>query len=194
LLLIGLASICVSVLSVVAASAAPSPQALYRLLLTRPFPDSALPQGFSSATISAHSLTAPERNTLAKAHRNGHWTGGVLVSVNGPDGEDAVLFSIWKTAGDAQWGLAHPEPPGVRVRVIGHVPGYTSPSSLFEFSSTVKEATGKSVKVGFTFAGVVVGNVIVLGAAAVAHSDRGNRSAALGLLRAGIKHLAAVQR
>jgi hypothetical protein len=168
-----------------ASSAAPAtPQKLYTRLLTSSYPDSQLPDGFSSAKVG---LMQPSDRA-----RKYHVVGEVEVGVDGPDVGDAIVYYVFPAAADARGDLAHPSLSG-DFRVIGKVPGYSVPSVMAAGSVTGNNAFGKKVTNGITGLFVLRGNVIVGAVTASGdHTDSGNVPAALALLRSALKHLQAV--
>jgi hypothetical protein len=162
-----------------------SPQDIYRRLLTRPFPDSELPKGFSSAKVIAYPLAGAQRRLIV---------GALIVAVHGPDAQDDIEYSVWPTAAAAQRNFGHPRArPGDRIKVIGSVPGYNAGESRLVEGSTVP--IGAQHGEGVTEASTVIGNVFVSSIAGSSHNkSHGNKAAALSLFRAGIEHLRAVQR
>jgi len=160
------------------------------LLQTTPLPDSALPPGYSSAT--------PETGTLNRAEKDHHVVGRVVFSLRGRDSLNVIVYSVWRTRDDAQWRLTHPllgSPLRNRFRIRGLVPAFGSGSVMVEgFVEGTDSSTGKRAVLGVTSDGAVVGSVVVAGSVASTRSVSHDRTVALALLRAGIKHLKEVQR
>jgi hypothetical protein len=163
------------------ATAAPSPHKLYTRLLTTPFPDSQLPQGFTSARVGS---IRPNSQALKY-----HVVGEVAVMVTGPDAADGIIFEVFPTPADARDDLAHPALKGDE-HLLGRVPGYSLPGDMIAGSISGNTASGKPVTSGITYVSVAQGNVLVNGASVSAdNTDSGNAPAALALLRSALKHL-----
>jgi hypothetical protein len=163
------------------ATAAPSPQKLYTRLLTTPFPDSQLPQGFTSAKVG---YVRPNSQALKY-----HIVGEVAVMVTGPDAVDGIIFEIFPTAADARSDLANPALKGDE-HLIGRVPGYALPGDMIAGSVSGNNASGKPVTNGITYVSVAQANVLVAGVSVSAdNTESGNVPAALALLRSALKHL-----
>jgi hypothetical protein len=179
------AAVCV----VAAATAAPaiSPAKLYQALLTRPYPDSQLPSGFTSAKVG---LSTPSKTGLRY-----HAVGEVTVAVDGPDPDDGLGFNVFPNHSDALGDLNHPTFTGQKVHIVpGGVPGYANlPGHMWTGSITGKNAFGKTITNGVTLVAVVRNNVLVQAATDSAdNADSGNIPAALALIRSGLRHLSSV--
>jgi len=156
----------------VVALAGLTPQALLTKLLKTPIKAAELPAGFSQPKIGRQALSS-----------NGikyHAVGQVAVLVHGPDVEDAFTWEAFKTHADAIADLDHPN-LSTGVKIIDTVPGYRESLLL---TGTL---SGKKVYDAVT----VVDNVLVQG---VTVSARGNKTGAIALLRAAVKHLQLVRR
>jgi hypothetical protein len=180
--------VAVSVVMAATAAAALSPTRLYQALLTKPYPDSQLPSGDTSAKVG-----------LATASKSGlryHVVGEVTVAVDGPDPDDGVGFDVFPNKSDALGDLNHPTLSGQeKLHIIpGGVPGYPKlPGHMWTGSITGKNALGKTITDGVTLVGVVRNDVLIDAFTDSAdNTDSGNIPAALALIRSGLKHLSAV--
>jgi hypothetical protein len=167
------------------ATAALSPPKLYQALLTRPFPDSQLPSGFSSAKVG---VQQPNKNGLRY-----HVVGEVAVSIDGPDPDDGIEFIVFPNHSDAVADLNHASFSGsAKLHIVpGGVPGYAKlPGHMWIGSITGKNALGKTITDGVTLVAIAKGNVIVDAYTDSAdNTDSGSVPAALALLRAGLRHV-----
>jgi hypothetical protein len=164
-----------------------SPQRLYLMLLATPFPDSQLPQGFSSARVS---LAKPSNNAQLD-----HTVGEARVVVVGPGhAPDGIVYEVFPTAVDARAQLSHPDSSGGHIRVIGKVPSYSLPSLWLVSSITNRNAVGKTLIYSATIMEVAKGNVMTIALVnSPSHQKSGDTPATLALLRAAQHHLALVK-
>jgi len=165
-----------------------TPQSLYSALLTKPFPDSQLPSGFSSARVTML--------TPSSGARRYHPVGEVAVAVDGPDPDDGFSYGIFTKHSDALSELNHPTfSSSEKLRIVpGGVPGFPKlPGHMWTGSVTGKNVLGKTITNGLTIVAVVQGNVIVDAFTGSADNmESGNVPAAIALLRSALKHLAKV--
>jgi hypothetical protein len=121
-----------------------------------------------------------------------------VFNLRGRDSLNLIVYSVWKTRSDAEWRLTHPLVGSAlrdSFRVKGRIPAYGSGSEMIEGSVPgIDSISGKPVRLGVTSDGAIVGNVVVTGSIASTRSVSYDRTEALTLLRAGIKHLQAIQR
>ena len=148
-----------------------------------------LPPGLSSSKRETGTLNQPEKDH--------HVIGRVVFSIRGRDSLNLIVYSVWKTRAGAEWRLRHPlvgSPLRDSFLIRGPVPAYGSGSEMVEGSVPgIDSSTGKAARLGVTSDGAIVGNVVVAGSVASSRGVSHDRTAALVLLRAGIKHLQAVQ-
>lgn len=184
--IIVLALAALAVASSAAATLASSPQALYTALLTKPFPDSQLPSGFSSARVTMQ--------TPSSGARRYHPVGEVAIAVDGPDPNDGLSYSIFTSRTNALGDLSHPTfGSGEKLRIVpGGVPGFSKLAGhMWMGSVTGKNALGKTITDGVTLVAVVQGSVLVDAFTDSAdNATSGNVPAALQLLHAALRHLA----
>jgi hypothetical protein len=173
-----------------AANAAITPKKLYMALLTRPYPDSQLPNRFSSARVG---ITA-----AIKATQSHQVVGEVGVVVDGPDPNDSIDYGVFASARDARADIrnAAPSGSGIRLHIVpGGVPGFTHlPGHIWTGFVTGENALGHTVTYGATIVVVAKTNVLIVASTTSAHKTRtGNLRAALALLRSGLRHLSRIE-
>lgn len=174
----------------IAATASASPKGLYQNLLTSPFPDSALPSGFSSAKIGVSALDATDRKF--------HVVGAVQVEINGPDVGYAIVYGVHDNPRNALAGFRNGSRKcGTHVdgcTIVGKIPGYKIPSVIATGSLHGKNAFGKDVTNGVTIMAVSAGSVNVQAISLSADNEAsGDFVAARKLLAAGLAHLRLVE-
>jgi hypothetical protein len=171
------------------ASAAPTPERLYKALL----------KGVPSAQLPGYSVTQKVRSTTpSKAARARHIVGEVKVAILGPDAADFILYGVFPNSDDAVSDLRRAHPPGSHLHlhlVSGGVPGYTNlPNRMWEGSITGKNGSGHTVTNGATIVEVAKGKVLVLAiTGSVSDTSKGNVRHALALLKSGLLHLRKVE-
>jgi hypothetical protein len=160
----------------VAAAAGPSPQKLYRALLTARF---SAPAGFS--------VTRTVEKTPGPNPRRHHVAGEVEIDLNG--GQGAIVYVVFPTGADALAAYGD----GLRglktikgvVSVRSSVPGLPRPSLLVDAS-----ANG----LGVTQVTFVSGTVEIATETAVRGGTHGDEAGTVRLAQAALRHLAAVER
>ena len=162
-----------------ASGAGPSPQKLYRALLSARISASELPAGFSSPRTMNN---APGPNP--KRH---HVVGEVEIDLNG--GQSAIVYVVFPTKADALAAYAD----GLRelkttkgvTAVRSPVPGVPSPSVAVDAS-----AQG----LGITQVTLVSGNVEIATETARHGGKHGDRAGTVALAKAALRHLASIAR
>lgn len=169
---------------------APPGTALYRALLSAPFPAEELPAGYAEPAVTAATFFI---NDLARA--NGV-VGEVDVSVRGPDASDAIVYLIFPEAAAAKavFDAQAPAAPYTNASSVD-VPDAGFPLRCNSFAGNGPSG----YLAGVTLCNGLVGEVEVAGFSQVlydagAQPSGGNMAAALALVRAGAAHLAAVRR
>jgi hypothetical protein len=178
------------------ARAAPSPTpvpaaaALYRALLSAPFPAEELPDGFAAPAVGPASFFI---NDLARA--NGV-VGEVDVTLQGPDASNAIVYLIFPSAEAAQavFDAQKPAPPYTNASSVD-VPDAGFPLRCNSFAGDGPNG----YQAGVTLCNGVLGEVEVAGFSQALYDlgsqpSGGNQDAALALVKAGAAHLATIRR
>jgi hypothetical protein len=162
-----------------AAAASPSPEKVYRALLTARVLAPELPVGFKSPRIAKN---AP--GPIPKRH---HVVGEVEIDLNG--GQSAIVYVVFPTKADAlaayNDGVRELKTTQGVVAVRSPVPGLPKPSVSVDAS-----AQG----LGITQVTLVSGNIEIATETARHGGKHGDRAGALALAKAALRHLASVER
>jgi hypothetical protein len=157
----------------------PSPQAIYKALLTTPV--KAEGPFFSAKVIRQ------EPSTRARRH---HIVGAVEVDLNG--GAVIVSYLVFPTRSDAlgDWRGAH-APKGLQKTLPATQ--FPQPATIYRGSLT-RTSSGKKTTVGYTLLGSVASRVIVTALTiTIGHDRRGELSAAIDSERFAFRHLHSIQ-
>ncbi len=167
------------VLAGAAAAASPSPQKLYRALLSARVSASELPAGFSSPrTVN---------NTPGPNPRRHHVVGEVEIDLNG--GQSAIVYVVFPTKTDALAAYSD----GVReLKTTKGIVSVRSPAPGLQKPSVSVDASAQGL--GITQVTLVSENVEIATETARHGGNHGDRAGAVALAKAALRHLAAVER
>jgi hypothetical protein len=167
------------VLAGTAVAATPSPQKVYRALLSTRIAASELPAGFTSPRIM--------NNTPGPNPKRHHVVGEVEIDLNG--GQSAIVYVVFPTKADAL--AAYND--GVRdLKTTQGVVSFRSPAPGLPKPSVTVDASASGL--GLTQVTLASGNVEIATETARHGGKHGDRAGSLALAKAALRHLAVVER
>jgi hypothetical protein len=162
-----------------------SPDDLYQALLTTPFRDSELPQGYKAGGVSEGDIDDQDEQHNAIGVVN------VSVTPPGTGAGGAIIFTVYPTDEDARGrfdeGLSNEST--VTINSTFNPSGFTTPAQ-----GITATYTGSGSKSGVSYCVVLVGSNQVWGVSLLnTDQKKGDNDVACILARAGIEHLKKVQ-